>query len=178
MTSPAARALLILTLMTALVACGGSSDETAAPDDTQAGSSPTELAGETLAPDEVCPLLSEEDATAVVTEQADPGSTFQTYTLTATPVEGAFPGCTFTIEGSDSDGQPGYGGTIGVEAGGVIGEGVYSDDEAIPDLGDEAYGFGGLVIVRVGGLVLQTTENTFGGDFAVAILAKMVDNLV
>lgn len=53
----------------------------------------------------------------------------------------------------------------------------YSSGTKVSGLGDEAYDEGGSTVVRVGDVMLQTSENSFGNDFVVALYRKMIPKL-
>lgn len=128
---------------------------------------------------DVCGLLSSEDAAAVAQERGLSGSAAAdtTYSLTSTKVDYSptspvpTAGCSFTIEGG------GASGTVVIEVVSADNFALYSDGEAVPGLGDEAFSGGGTTVVRVGDLMLQTSENSFTESFAVALYQKMIPNM-
>ncbi len=196
MTSCRVRSVCIATLLPLLVGCGGgSATGTAQPagstqadtSQSQADTSQSQEDGSSVSAGgssragaiDVCALLSEADAAAVARERGLNGAqTADTkYTLKTTKVvsnqTGGPPmsGCKFSIDGE------GASGTIEIDV--VPGDNIslYSDGQKVPGLGDEAYSGGGLTVVRVGDLMLQTSENSFTQGFAVALYRKMIPKL-
>lgn len=177
----------VLAVVPLLAACGGSgpaANPTTAevPGDTSApaiGGDATSGATEVITDLDVCGLLSSEDAAAVAQERGLSGSASATttYTLTATKVDynptSPVPtaGCKFSIQGG------GASGTIVIEVVSADNFALYADGETVPGLGDEAVSGGGTTVVRVGDLMLQTSENSFTESFAVALYQKVIPNL-
>ena len=186
MTSRRLGLLCIAVLVPILVACGSSTGGTALP----AGQGQTESSeSEVGAPAagaasragsiDVCALLSEADAAAVARERGLNGAQTEDtkYTLTSTKVESIgtaerpMSGCKFHIDGE------GASGTVEIDVAPGDGISIYSDGEKVPGLGDEAYSGGGQTVVRVGDLLMLTSENSFTQGFAVALYQKMIPNL-
>ena len=177
-------ALCVVTTIPLLASCGGSdpaADPSSAPspDGTAAVDVPATPAGAANSASgvDVCALLTSQDAAAVAQERGlSGGSGKPTYTLTSTVQDYpnlAVPtsGCKFTIAGG------GASGTVVIEVVSAENFALYSDGEAVPGLGDEAVSQGGTTVVRVGDLMLQTSENSFTEAFVVALYRKMIPNL-
>ena len=176
----------IATLVPIMVACGGSTGGTAQPggqgrsetseSQTDALSAPAGGSGRAGSID-VCGLLSEADAAAVARDRGlDGAQTAATvYKLKATPTSGSgtkpTSGCKFDISSDGASGAI----EIDVTSGDDIT--LYTSEEKVPGLGDEAYSGGGQTVVRVGDLMLQTSENSFTEEFAVALYRKMIPKL-
>ncbi|SDO88488.1 hypothetical protein SAMN04515671_2234 [Nakamurella panacisegetis] len=128
---------------------------------------------------DVCALLSEADAAAVARERGLNGAQTSAtkYTLKATrsaTTGGAtmpMSGCTFTIDGD------GASGTVEIDVLSADNFAIYAGGVKVPGLGDEAYKGDGQTVVRVGDLMLQTSENSFTDGFAVALYRKMIPHL-
>ncbi|MCW2540173.1 MAG: hypothetical protein JWN95_1898 [Frankiales bacterium] len=128
---------------------------------------------------DVCALLSPADAAAVARDRGLNGAqTAATkYSLTTTPQPGTNPnqptsGCKFSIDGE------GASGTVVILVQAAENFSLYSTDASkVPDLGDEAYDNGSSTVVRVGDLMLLTSENSFSDQFVADLYRKMVPNL-
>ena len=176
--------LCVITAIPLLAACGGSDPAADAgsapsPDGTAVVdglATPAGTANSASAVD-VCALLTSQDAAAVAQERGlSGGGGNPTYTLTSTKQDSptsAVPtsACKFTIAGG------GASGTVVIEVVSADNFSLYSDGDAVPGLGDEAVSQGGTTVVRVGDLMLQTSENSFTEAFAVALYQKMIPNL-
>jgi hypothetical protein len=81
-------------------------------------------------------------------------------------------GCAFSIDGE------GASGTVVIQVASADNFSLYaSGGTKVSGLGDEAYDQGGSTAVRVGDLMLQTSENSFGNNFVVALYRKMIPNI-
>jgi len=171
-----------------LTACGGSTTK-AQP----AGPQPSSVSGTvdsasspsgapTSATDvaavDVCATLSQADAADVARARGLNGAqTAKTvYTLTkkkqvdtgSTPTSS----CEFSIDGQ------GASGTVVIQVMSADHFDMYAvSGDKVNGLGDEAYSDGGSTVVRVGGLMLATGENSFGNDFVVALYRKIIPHL-
>ena len=189
MTSRRLAWICITTFVPMVVACGGASGGTAQPpagqglsqvSPSQVNAPSTATAGSSRAGSiDVCALLSEADAAAVARERKlDSAQTAATnYTLKATKVVTTAnvgpptSGCTFSI------GSGGGGGTVEIDVVPAANIAGYADGKKVPGLGDEAYSGGGLTVVRVGDVMLQSNENSFTQGFVVALYRKMIPKL-
>lgn len=173
-----------------LSACGGggsakpsaskASTTTAAasPSQTSAGSTDGAKASRAGSID-VCGLLSEADA-ADVAAKAGLGGAGSSYKLTATKVDQSssaqpMSSCKFKIE---AVGGGGGGGTVQIDV--VDGDNfaIYKGNgKAVSGLGDEAVSSEGTTVVRVGDLMLQTSEDSFTQSFVVALYQKMIPKM-
>ncbi|MET3805568.1 hypothetical protein ABIB25_002572 [Nakamurella sp. UYEF19] len=186
MTSRRLVSLCTATLVPMLVACGGSSTGgtavVARPGQADTTGSQTDApsaaggASNRAGSIDVCALLSEADAVAVAREQmAASQRAAGVYTLQATPTSGSgikpSSGCKFNISGLGGSGTV----EIDITEGDDIG--LYRSGKKVPGLGDEAYSGIGQTVVRVGDLMLQTSENSFTDAFAVALYKKMIPKL-
>ena len=127
---------------------------------------------------DVCSMLSPADAAEVARERGLNGAqTAKTvYTLTAKKqaATGSEPsaGCAFSIDGQ------GASGTVVIQVSSATNFALYAaSGDKVSGLGDEAYSDGGSTVVRVGGLMLSTGEDSFTNDFVVALYRKMIPNL-
>ncbi|CAN5590276.1 hypothetical protein BH10ACT8_BH10ACT8_10820 [soil metagenome] len=128
---------------------------------------------------DVCALLSPEDAAAVARQLGLNGAqTAATkYSLSTKKVVNTNPSfpmssCEFSIDGE------GASGTVVIQVMSADNFSLYaSGGTKVSGLGDEAYDQGNSTVVRVGALMLQTSENSFGNDFVVALYQKMIPKL-
>lgn len=188
MTSRRLRSVCVATLLPLLVACGGStvgSAQSAGPDQPAVGESradgPSAAArvSSRAGSIDVCALLSDADAAAVARDRglngaqtADTKYTLKTTKVGSTGTVGPpTSGCKFSIDGE------GASGTVEIDVVPADNISIYSDGEKVPGLGDEAYRGGGQTVVRVGDLMLQTSENSFTEGFVVALYRKMIPKL-
>lgn len=125
----------------------------------------------------VCALLSPADAQSVaMADKLDGAQTASTvYKLTTT--DNTVPGtgrsaCRFDISSGGAEGTV----LFVVKPGPEIS--YYTGDTKLDGLGDEAYtGAGGGTVVRVGGLMLDEGDDSFGNQMTIDLLRKMVPNL-
>lgn len=128
---------------------------------------------------DVCALLSPADAAAVARDRGLNGAqTAATkYTLTTAPQPSTNPnqpssGCKFSIDGE------GAGGTVVILVQSADDFSLYRTDAAkVSGLGDEAYDDGSSTVVRVGDLMLLTSENSFSDEFVTELYRKMAPKL-
>lgn len=126
---------------------------------------------------DVCSLLTEADA-ADVAGKAGLGGAGTSYKLTATKVDKSsssipMSSCKFNIEA-----RSGGGGTVEIEV--VSGDNfaIYkAGGKPVPGLGDEAVKTEGTTVVRVGDLMLETSENSFTDKFATELYRKIIPKL-
>jgi hypothetical protein len=171
----------------ALSGCGGSSKKVAAPPASQLGTATSTATGTASAGSsskagsiDVCGLLSQDDAAAVARQHALNGAqtAATVYTVKATkqsyPQSSPVPtsGCSFSIDGQ------GASGTVVIEVTSADNfAAIYGSGEKVPGLGDEAYRDSGSTVVRVGDLMLQTSEDSFTDSFVVDLYRKMIPHL-
>lgn len=193
-TSPpralASSTLVCAALVLTLAGCGGTSATVAGTTASRPAISPpagsttdtgpaTSGAASRAGSIDVCALLSPADAAAVARQQGLNGAqTAATkYTLTTKKVVDTSPGfpmssCEFSIDGD------GASGTVVIQVVPADNFSLYAGDGTkVSGLGDEAYDLGNSTVVRVGALMLQTSENSFGNDFVVALYQKMIPGL-
>jgi len=126
---------------------------------------------------DVCALLSQADAQSVaMADKLDGAQTASTvYKLTTT--DNTIPGtgqsaCRFDISSGGAEGTV----LFIVKPGSDIK--FLTLDKKLEGLGDEAYtGAGGGTAVRVGGLMLDEGDDSFGDQMTIDLLRKMVPNL-
>jgi hypothetical protein len=128
---------------------------------------------------DVCALLSPEDAAAVARQLGLNGAqtaatkySLSTKKLVNTNPSFPMSSCEFSIDGE------GASGTVVIQVMSADNFSLYaSGGTKVSGLGDEAYDQGNSTVVRVGALMLQTSENSFGNDFVVALYQKMIPKL-
>lgn len=139
-------------------------------------SQPTTADASRAASIDVCSLLTEADA-ADVEASSHPGAAGDTYKLTATKVVDTSPipdsACKFSFS-TYSAGTLVSSGVIEVDVRSAQYFAPYKDGgKLIPGLGDEAVSTSGLVVVRVGDLMMQAG----GHQFVIDLFRKMVPKL-
>lgn len=184
------RLLVVGAVAILLAGCGGSSKTASkAAGSTPAGTgvaavdttqpSPSETASSTPSGDasavDVCALLSQDDAAAVARAKGLNGAqTAATkYKLTAKklPVQNKTASCEFSIDGE------GASGTVVIQVMSAENFSLYANGKKVDGLGDEAYTDGSATVVRVGGLMMTTSEDSFTNSFVTELFRKMAPHL-
>lgn len=127
---------------------------------------------------DVCSMLSQADAAEVARQLglngAQTAKTVYTLTKKRVDVGGDEPSvtCKFSIDGQGAEG------TVEVQVTSAKDFELYAGtDHKVSGLGDEAYSDGDDTVVRVGGLMLSTGEDSFDNDFVVALYRKIIPHL-